>query len=202
MTGGYIFLFILAVVTAIIGALPFGLVNLTVLNVSLEKGSRPAMKIAHGASIIEVLYGLIAIYAGSLLNRYIEGNRLVGITTMLVLVAGGLYFLFRKTGMDTGSGEVRNGFLKGMLLNLVSIQVFLFWILAMAYLSSRSIMQYDALSVILFLAGIWIGKMLTLLAYKNLSSKLLARSWMISSNINRIIGFVLIGMAFVQFFKI
>jgi hypothetical protein len=177
-------------------------VNLTVLNVSLEQGSRPAMKIAHGASIIEVLFGLVAIFTGSLLNEYIEGNRTVGIFAMLVLVAGGIYFLFRKTGIDKGSGEVRNGFLRGMFLNLVSIQVFLFWILAMAYLSSRSFMKYDLLSVILFLAGIWTGKMLTLMGYKNLSSKMLSRSQMISSNINRIIGLVLIGMAFVQFLKI
>ena len=195
-------MFSVAVITAIIGALPFGLVNLSVLEVSLSRGSRPAMNLAFGAGIIEVLFALFSILAGSLLNEYVEGNRLVGIIAMLVLVGGGFYFLFRKAGIPAVSKTGGAAFYRGILLNLISIQVLLFWILAITYLSSREFMRYDTLSVFIFLAGVWSGKMITLFAYSQLSMNLLNRSRVISGNINRIIGFVLMGMAFIQFFRI
>ena len=198
----YILLFFAAVITAIIGALPFGLVNLSVLEISLSRGYRPAMNLASGASIIEVFFALVSILAGSMLNQYVEGNRLVGIIAMLVLVAGGFYFLFRKAGIPSISKTRGSAFYRGILLNLISIQVLLFWILAVTYLSSREFMKYDTISVFMFLAGVWSGKILTLFAYSRLSMNLLNRSRVISGNINRIIGFVLITMAFIQFFRI
>ena len=52
-----IIVLLIGITTSIVGAVPFGLVNLTVLNVSLEQGNRAALRIAHGASFIEVLFG-------------------------------------------------------------------------------------------------------------------------------------------------
>ena len=72
------FVFLLTgVVTSVLGTLPFGLVNLTVLNVSFEQGNRAAMKIAYGASFIEILFGLTAILAGGLVHQHIEGNAII-----------------------------------------------------------------------------------------------------------------------------
>ena len=88
-----------------------------------------------------------------------------------------------------------------MFMNLVSIQVFLFWIIAVAFLSSRQLIKFDPASILVFIAGIWFGKMMVLWLYISLSKKLLSGSRIISTNINRIIGFVLFGMALVQFIK-
>ena len=52
---------------AIVGGLPFGLVNLTVLNVTFEKGNGAAIKIAHGAALVEVVFGITALFAGGML---------------------------------------------------------------------------------------------------------------------------------------
>lgn len=187
---------------AIIGALPFGLVNLTVLNVTFERGNRAAIKIAHGAAIVEVLFGLTALFAGGLLARFIEGNVIIGYFTAAVLIAGGIFFVLKKQQNNDPAATRTSGFVKGMLLNLVSIQVFLFWILAIAFLSSRELLQYDIFSVGLFVSGIWLGKMAVLWMYMNLSNRILSRSRIISRNINTIIGMVLIGMAFIRFLKI
>jgi threonine/homoserine/homoserine lactone efflux protein len=92
--------------------------------------------------------------------------------------------------------------LNGILLNLVSIQVFLFWILAIAFLSSRELLYYDILSILLFILGIWLGKMAVLWIYIRLSSRYLSRSRVISKNINTIIGIVLFGLAFFQILKV
>ena len=198
----YLFLLIMGMSAAIVGGLPFGLVNLTVLNVTFEKGSRVAIKIAHGAAIVEVLFGLTALLAGGLLASYIEGNIIISYATSAVLIIGGVFFILKKQGSNTTREAGSSGFLKGALLNLVSIQVFLFWILAIAFLSSRELLQYDILSTLLFVSGIWLGKMAVLWMYMNLSNRILSRSRIISKNINTIIGIVLFGLAFFQILKI
>ena len=187
---------------AILGGLPFGLVNLTVLNVTFERGNRAAIKIAHGAAIVEVIFGLTALFAGGLLASYIEGNVIISYTTAGVLIIGGIFFILKKQSKSDPRETGSSGFFKGILLNLVSIQVFLFWILAIAFLSSRELLQYDLVSILLFISGIWLGKMAVLWMYMNLGNRYLSRSRIISKNINTVIGIVLFGLAFFQILKI
>ena len=198
----YIILLLIGIASSMLAALPFGLVNMTVLNVSLEQGNRPALNISFGASLVEVLFGLTAILAGGILAEYIEGNQGISYFIVAVLLAGGLFFIIKKQGEASTRNTTYSGFFKGIFLNLVSIQVFLYWILAIAFLSTRQLLQYDLLSILIFIIGIWIGKMTVLLLYMNLSKKLLSGSRIISKNINRIIGIVLFGMAFFQALKI
>jgi len=196
----FILLFI-GIITTMIGALPFGLVNLTILNVTFEQGNRPALNIAYGASLVEVLFGLTAILAGGLLSEYIEGNLIISYFIVAVLFAGGLFFIFRKQGAGSSRDTGYSGFFKGIFLNLVSLQVFLFWILAIAFISSRHLLHYDFLSILVFVSGIWFGKMLVLLLYIKFSKKIISSSGIISKNINTIIGIVLFGVAFIQLLK-
>lgn len=198
----YLILLVLGMAAAIIGGLPFGLVNLTILNVTFEKGSRVAIKMAHGAALVEVVFGLTALLAGGMMASYIEGNVIISYSTAAVLIIGGVFFILKKQRSSNSRVSGSSGFLSGILLNLVSIQVFLFWILAMAFLSSRELLQYNLLSILLFVSGIWLGKMAVLWMYMNLSNRYLSRSRLISKNINTIIGIVLFGLAFVQVLKI
>ena len=197
----YLIILLLGMGAAIVGALPFGLVNLTVLNVTFEKGNGAAIKIAHGAALVEVVFGITALFAGGMLASHIEGNIIVSYITAGVLIIGGVFFVLKKQRISDQRETSFSGFLKGMLLNLVSIQVFLFWILAITFLSSRELLQYDLLSILFFVSGIWLGKMAVLWMYINLSNRILSRSRIISKNINTIIGIVLIALAFVQFLK-
>lgn len=194
----YFILLLTGIVTSMVGALPFGLVNLTVLNVSFEQGNRAALKIAYGASFIEILFGLTAILAGGLVYAYIEGNTIISYFIVAVLSVAGLLFLMKKQRISNSRETGYSGFFKGAFLNLISIQVFLFWILAIAFLSSKQLLQYDFLPVLVFVSGIWSGKMIVLLLYMNLSKKILSGSRIISKNINTIIGIILFGVAFVQ----
>jgi len=110
----------------------------------------------------------------------------------------GLIFLVKNQKSHSSGESGYLGFFKGALLNLISIQVFLFWMIALTYLSSKQLVQYDILSVLIFLFGIWIGKMTVLFLYMLLSKKIISHSQILSKNINRIIGFILFGVAILQ----
>ncbi|MBW6480421.1 MAG: LysE family transporter [Bacteroidales bacterium] len=191
-----VFLFLLiGFFASIIGAVPFGLVNLSVLQTAINKGTRATMPISYGASLIEVIYGIFGIFAGSLLYRYIDKNPWFNIFTAAVLMIMGLVFFFSRSQFQMNKNNTFGGFVYGILLNLLSLQVLAYWILAISVISSLNQQLFTPLAIILFLAGIWAGKMSVLISYASLGNKIASQSQKISKNINRFIGIILIGIA-------
>lgn len=56
-------------------------------------------------------------------------------------------------------------------------------------------------TIIIFVTGIWIGKMMVLRLYIQLSNKILSKSQVLSNNINRIIGGILFTIALIQLIR-
>jgi len=94
------------------------------------------------------------------------------------------------------------GFLKGALLNIVSIQVLLFWLLTATILSDKQLLPSALPGILFFLAGVWLAKMAVLKGYAFLAQKVAAHAKIFSANTNRIIGVVLLAVAIVQLIKI
>lgn len=184
-----------------VGALPFGIVNLTVLDETIKKGSRPALNIAHGAAIVEVMFGLAAILTGGMINSYIKDNVFINYFILGLFIISGIVFFFNNKRVDFSYKSQFTGFLKGIFLNLISIQVFLFWLIAIAFLSTKNLSPPNSISVVVFLFGIWLGKMLVLWSYTILSKKIIAKSQKLSNNMNRIIGLILFSVAIIQAVK-
>lgn len=185
-----------------LGALPFGLVNLSVLDVSIRQGNQKAMKIAYGAALVEVLFGLTALFAGGLLQKYIDGNILIHYVIILVLALAGLIFIRKRQNNELRSEQNGGGFFKGIILNLISIQVLLFWLFAITLLSSRDLLPEKIFPVIMFVIGIWLGKITILAIYIFLSKKIVSKSAMVSKYMNQIIGSILFITAALQIVKI
>jgi len=190
----FIFLLI-GLIASIIGAVPFGLVNLSVLQTALHKGIRATMPISFGASMVEVGYGILGILAGSLIYKYLNENPWFYIATAMVLISMGLVFLLKSAPFNISNNNRMGGFFQGILLNLLSIQVLAYWIMAISFISSVYQQIITPLAIILFLLGIWTGKMGVLVSYASLGNKIVSRSERISKNINYLIGFILIGIA-------
>ncbi|PKP02752.1 MAG: hypothetical protein CVU14_02985 [Bacteroidetes bacterium HGW-Bacteroidetes-9] len=185
-----------------IGAIPFGLVNLTVMEISIKENIRKSMSVAYGAALVELMFALTALVAGTMLSGYFNGNMMVKYIVLAVLVVSGVFFWFKKSNpVNEGDSRHKNGFLKGILLNLMSIQVLLFWLFAVTFLSVRNLFPSSLIQFSLFIAGVWIGKMVVLYSYALLGSKIITQSQLISQNINRIIGFMLVAISVVQFIK-
>ncbi|HDR51484.1 MAG TPA: hypothetical protein ENN90_07680 [Mariniphaga anaerophila] len=194
---------LIAIAATIIGAVPFGLVNLSMVNVALKNDSHGAVQIAHGASVVEVIFALAALLTGAKLSPVLEGNPVVRYFVFAVLLGSGLFFWFKKNREKTKPDNRKSsGFFKGIILNLVSIQVLLFWLLAATVLSAKQLIPSVFSEMLFFVAGVWLAKMAVLWAYAFLAKKVVSHAQKISSHINRIIGVVLMVVAVVQLFKI
>jgi threonine/homoserine/homoserine lactone efflux protein len=190
-----------AIIITIIGALPFGLVNLTVLDISFHRNRIAALKVAHGAAWIEVLFGLTALIAGSLIGQFTRNHKVVQTLVLIIPALVGLAFLLKKNHSEAKTSGKESGFFKGMLLNLISIQVLLYWLFAMTYFNTRWEPEFNILFIALFALGIWVGKMGVLWIYALLSQKIFSRFGFLARNINRVIGVVLLITVLIQFFK-
>ena len=193
---------IIIVFTAtLLAAIPFGLVNLTILHVTTEKGKAYAMKIAHGASVIEVIYVVLAFFLGKSINILLKENSFIQIIVVAVPLITGIFFWFKINRNKKGNSIIRNGFLKGIVFNLLSIQVLLFWLLAMTVIISRWLPDLSPEILLIIISTAWFGKMLVLYIYSSTSKFIMYRFTFFSENINRIIGTILIITAIIQYLK-
>ena len=159
------------ILTAIIGALPFGLVNLSVLDTAFHKNRHTALKVAHGASWIEMLYGILALLAGTFIAKAIENSPMVKYTAVLIPIFVGVFFLF-KNGDQPDLPDNKQGYLKGIVLNLLSVQVLLYWIVAITWLKASYLPEITPWFIIVFVASVWVGKMGVLWLYAKFSKKI------------------------------
>ncbi len=188
-----------AILVTLIGALPIGLVNLTVLDVSFRNGKSEALNVAHGAAWIEVLFGFTALFAGSWIGRAMHENNVMEYLIMIIPLLAGVFFFLKKNGRIADKRDQHHGFIRGIVLNLLSIQVLLYWLFAMAYVNTRWHIELNVYSMLLFAVGIGLGKMGVLWTYAYFSKLILSRSAFLARHINRIIGVVLLFSTLLQF---
>jgi len=197
----YINALLSGILVTAIGALPFGLVNLYVLDISNKRGYCAGMTIAFGAALIEVIYGITAIMAGIFIIKLLDEYSYLNYIIASVIGLVGVMFFFKKTEQKVNSAVVIKGFWKGVFLNLISIQVLLFWLVAIPFLYSQNRFNDAPAFIFTFLAGIWIGKIGVLWIYARMSRVILSKSDILARNINRIIGVILLGSSLMNFIK-
>lgn len=194
--------FFLGILIVTIGAVPFGLVNLSVVDIAAKSSAKGAMSVSFGASVIEALFASIAILSGQMLSVYMIENSLVKNTIVIILLISGIFFWFKKTKVnhkDSFSPSI--GIIKGAFLNLISLQVLVFWLMAVSFLTVRNLIPTSLADFVIFIAGVWVGKMTVLQAYAYFGKIVVANSQKFSDNINKIIGFMLVAISIVQLIK-
>lgn len=194
--------FALGFAASIIGAMPFGLVNLSVVDSTLNRGERAAFRVSAGATIIEIVFVLLAIFLGSRLAVYMKNNSWIEFFILMVLLTAGILFLLRKKSSSKRKTMVLPDFLKGMLLNMLSVQVLLYWFVAVAYLQANNQIIFTSECIAAFAVAAGLGKMFTLLFYRLMAKKIKSKSGAIARRINVIIGIIMVGLAVFQLVKI
>ncbi len=194
--------FALGLIAAVIGAAPFGLVNLSVVDSTLSRGERAAFLVSAGATLIEIIFVLLAIFMGSRLAGYIENNQWIDFFILLVLLTAGISFFLRKNKGTDEKAFIMPAVVKGMFLNILSVQVLLYWFVAVAFLQANSQIVFTRECMISFTLAVALGKMLTLLFYRLLAKKIKSKSTVIARKVNYIIGTIMVGVAAVQLVKI
>jgi threonine/homoserine/homoserine lactone efflux protein len=203
----FIYYLTLGFLTAILGALPLGTTNVAVINTTLKETIQSALKIVYPAAIAEVILVLIALYANATLLAFIEHNIWVQYSIVVILLVLGAYLFFKKNKeMPHTKRKLKiSKPLLGFILGMVNPAVLMYWIVAITFLNKK-IMHLDLsinyILLLLFLIGVFFGKVVTLYGFGKFSHQLSLKTHHISTKVNQIIGVLLAIVSIVQFIKL
>jgi len=196
----------LGLITAVLGALPLGTTNVAVINTTIKENIHNALKIMYPAAIAEVILVLLAMYYNTKIIGFIDGNIWVQYSIAVVLLLAGAILFFRRKDavINNNKPEIPKQLL-GFILGMVNPAVLIYWILAISYLNKKIIhldLSIEYTLLILFLVGVFFGKVVTLYGFGKFSHLLKLKMNYVSAKVNQIIGVLLAVVSIIQFVKL
>lgn len=195
--------FTIAVIVTFLGAIPFGAINLSVINTTLKKSFIKGLEFSVAASIVEIGEALVAILFGTFIEMFLKEYEWIQIIVFSIFIGLGLYNLIRKTHpkLKERSRFKLPEFAKGLLISLANPQAIPFWIFVLAFLAQSVQLDFMGASLMWFLTGVFVGKLLALVLFGLLSNFLKDRLKKSCTLINRTFGFILLLIGLVQAFQ-
>jgi len=199
-----VFVYVLtAFVAVVVGAVPFGPVNLSVVNIALHESFAKSMNFALASSFVEVGLVLVAIFFGSFVEMVFADNPWVQVLIFSVFIGLGIFNLVRTTHPKLGERSKLkvSEFVQGFVISAANPQVILFWIFAIAYINHTYALHYSGTYFIIFLLVVFLTKMLVLYLFAKLAEVLKDRLKKSCRLINRTLGTVLLIVGLIQAYK-
>lgn len=199
-------LFLIALFLSFIGSLPFGMINMAVAHTAIQKGIKAGISLGMGAALVELFQVFIALkFTGLFQAGGFLGNAIQIIAT-IVFFAAGIYFLFFAKANPKNielkkETKKRIEFVKGMGISSLNLMVIPYWVFYGTLLMQNDLLEKDNKSVFVFSLGAMTGAFLLLVVYAYLGDRVLSKSEVMTSWVNKFIGVVLVGFGVYQMVK-
>ncbi len=196
---------LIGALAAAINTLPPSATNLAVIKYTANGDITKAMHFAYGAALGEVIVAGLAVSFGVLIERLYTNNLWIQIVFIILMITIGIYFL-KKTKENniniSPNQSVR--FRNGLLLGSLNIPMFIYWTAILSMLSKYLQISDSSswLVIILFLSGVFFGKLSILYLYGKLSDYMTSNFSTFKGKLNKIIGVVLLLAALFQSIKL
>jgi len=192
--------FFVGFAACLLGTIPFGPINLTVVKTTVDHDARRGTEIAIAGSLIEILEALIAIWFGMVISSFLESNLAIklGIGLLFVILAVVVVTRESKPAMVDKPPGQESFFKKGLLIAALNPQAVPFWIFALAAISQYFEFEYMGITLAAFLAGVFLGKMTALYGFVLASTYLKTHLQESSTLINKVLASVLLFIGVTQ----
>ncbi len=196
--------FIIGFIATIIGALPPGASNIAVVTARVNGTQKDAMRLIYGAGLGEVMLALTALSFGMVLQEFIYANYWIQYLVVFILALVGLYFILKKNSTEAAKPRNHSRYLVGFMLSFINPPVLVYWVVVFSLLNKWMLVNNvdTYFWTLLLLAGVFFGKMITLLGYSKFGYRIKQKSSNNPSSLNRYIGFILIILAALQLVKL
>jgi threonine/homoserine/homoserine lactone efflux protein len=180
-------------ISAVIGILPPGLINMTAAKVDIKEGKRAALSFVFGAVLIIIFQVYIAILFAQFIGEHpkvVVVLREVGGVIFTLLT---VYFLAIAKTPHQKKGVIKKQrtstrFLLGMLLSALNFFPIPYYVIVSLYLASYGWFVFETLSVFVFVLGAVLGSLLVFYGYISFFSKIENKTDFFMQNMNKIIG--------------
>jgi threonine/homoserine/homoserine lactone efflux protein len=206
--------FFLGLIAAIIGALPLGTTNVAVINTTIKENIQSALKIVYTAALAEIILVVLAINFNMQIENFVDMNVWLQYTIAILLLGVGIILLIGRKECVKDENEdciiIKKRYniskqMLGFILGLVNPTVLIYWILVISFLNKKMIylnMSTEYILLVVFIIGVFIGKVITLYGYGKFSNVLKVKIKNITTRINRVIGVLLVCVSVFQFTKL
>lgn len=200
----YIWFFILGFFFTALGALPPGMINLSVAERSIQRGFKSGIMVALGAAVTEFGYTFISIYfIDTIIKSEVIGS-MIKWTMVLVFFVLGIYYLFKKVEAAqtkiTPSGSRDFGY--GIFVAAMNMLIIPTWIVIGIWMRSNGFDFVNISDILLISAGSALGGFLVFAGYVRLGQFIVNRMEKVTRYTNRFLGAIFVGLATIQLFRI
>ncbi len=189
---GPVLYFTVALISALIGTIPFGPINLTVVKTTVDNHAGRGTEMAVAASLVEIVQAIVAIFFGVIISRFLETSPLISLSIALLFIGLALVILVRKPrpSLPQTKNE-KSFFVRGLVIATFNPQAVPFWIFALAAISQYFEFEYVGIHLFSFLAGVFTGKLITLYGFVLASVWLKSHLQQSCALVNRLLASVL-----------
>lgn len=190
--------FLIAFVISAIGSIPIGLITLNIAQKTIEKGEKAGWQVALGATIMEFIYTVVALYGLDIFSIKNDWNGYIQVGSAILFIALGIYYWTKKIKPLDAPLTSRQtiDFLQGILVGTLNLLVIPFWLFIGIWLTSNGMIFHQTSLILSFSLGSALGALLTFVGYIKGSSYLIKKSERLVKYTNRVIGalFLLLGI--------
>ncbi len=184
--------FVLGFIASFVATLPPGLLNLTSLKISLEKGIKKSHHFAFGVSIIILVQSYVSLTLVKYMNNQTnigEYFQLIGIFVFSILS----FYFFRsylkgKRNIPKKPSKITNSFYLGLLMSSINLLGIPYYCSVGSTLNAQGWLDFTQFSILFFVLGTAIGTF-SLLSIYNYSAAIIEKKLgVFTKNSNFIIG--------------
>ncbi len=193
--------FLVGIIFSYLGSIPPGMINISVLQLSMQNRKAAALSFTLACVLVEFIYAAIAVQFQMFLTDNTSISSYFQLITAIVLFGLGIANLIKKTkAIEPQKGEKRNAFLKGTLISIANPLAIPFWLAVTISLQSMDWIVLEGAAFWWYITGISTGTFLLLLTIIVLAS----RYSLILNNhflVHKVPGLIFIGMGLWSFFQ-
>lgn len=156
--------FLVGLFFSYIGSIPPGMINISVLQLSMQNKKGAALSFTVAAVLVEFVYAAIAVQFQMFLTENTSITDYFQLITAIVLIGLGVVNLIARKSISTEpkKGEKRNAFKRGALISLANPLAIPFWLAVTAYLQSMNWISLVESAFWWYITGISLGTFLLL----------------------------------------
>ncbi|HEY6143634.1 MAG TPA: LysE family transporter [Flavobacterium sp.] len=180
-------------ISAFIGIVPPGLINMTAAKVNLKEGKRNALWFVLGAVLVIAFQVFFAILFAKIINRRPDLVTLLREIGLGIFTALTVYFLCIAKAPTGKSKKLKKKstskrFFLGMLLSALNFFPIPYYVFVSITLASYKLFSFESTSIFVFVSGSLIGSFMAFYFYISFFNRIENKTDFVMKNMNTIIG--------------
>jgi threonine/homoserine/homoserine lactone efflux protein len=194
--------FFLGIFCNAVGYIPPGNINLTAVQITLNKGLKQAYYFIAAFSSVEILFTFAVMRFVQWLSNTINLSEYIDVAMILVFLVLGLITWRSRKQMPSTDKSNKDSIRYGLLLGVLNPMQIPYWLFVGTYLMSKDWVQDGFMSLAFFSVGSGIGAGIVLYGFARFARYIQEKFTISSYVVNKAIAFLFFALATIHVFKV